>query len=118
MLDLSQLTVLASISVREALDLLNRTAEGVLLLVDERGRLRRTVTDGDLRRLLLAGHGLEASLAALPEQTSITVGEGTSAAHALALMNDRVIDHLPVVDADGRPLELMLRRELDRQIHL
>jgi dTDP-4-amino-4,6-dideoxygalactose transaminase len=118
MLDVSLLTVHAEVSVRDALDRLNRTGSGVLLLVDAAGRLLRTVTDGDLRRLLLSGAGLDASLRALPGQSPVTAKEGVSAAQALALMNERVIDHLPVLDAAGRPVEVLQRRELDSQILL
>jgi dTDP-4-amino-4,6-dideoxygalactose transaminase len=118
MLDLSSLAVDAGISVREALDRLNRSGEGVLLLVERDGRLRRTVTDGDLRRLLLSGCGLDADLRALPEQAPVTAAEGVTAAQALALMNARGIAHVPVLDREGRPVELLLRRELDAQILL
>jgi dTDP-4-amino-4,6-dideoxygalactose transaminase len=90
----------------------------VLLIVDAQGRLARTVTDGDLRRLLLAGAGLDAQLYALPEHTPTTASEGITPARALALMNQRGIDHLPVLDVAGRPIEIIARRELDAQILL
>ena len=118
MLDLTALAVDVNISVREALDRLNRTAEGVLLIVDAQGRLARTVTDGDLRRLLLAGVALDAPLRKLPEQAPTVAAEGVTPVQALALMNQRGIDHLPVLDAAGRPVELIARRELDSQVLL
>jgi len=118
MIEITPLTITTSASVREALDRLNRTGEGVLLLVDDAGRLRRTITDGDLRRLLLAGSGLETGLSALPEQSAITAVEGIAPAEALGVMNDNGIDHLPMLDAQGRPSELLLRHELDSKILL
>jgi dTDP-4-amino-4,6-dideoxygalactose transaminase len=118
MLDVANLSVDANTSLRQALDRLDRTAEGVLLLVDRNGRLLRTVTDGDVRRLLLGGASLDAKLSKLPARTPITASEAVTSVEALASMNERVIDHLPVVDAQGRPVEMMLRRELDRQILL
>lgn len=118
MLETTLLTITTSASVREALDRLNRTGQGVLLLVDDAGRLRRTITDGDIRRLLLGGLGLESGLQALPEQAPITATEEISAAQALSLMNEKGIDHLPVLDADHRPIELLLRHELDSKILL
>jgi dTDP-4-amino-4,6-dideoxygalactose transaminase len=118
MLETSPLTITTRASVREALDHLNRTGQGVLLLVDDAGRLRRTITDGDVRRLLLGGAGLESKLEALPEQSPFTAPEGVTAAQALALMNEKGIDHLPMIDAQGRPTELLLRHELDSKILL
>lgn len=118
MLDVAPVLIHAHATVLEALDQLDRTGEGVVLLVDDSGRLKRTVTDGDLRRLLLSGTGLSSTLSVLQEHVPITAPEGVTAAQALAIMNQRVIDHLPVIDADGNPVELILRRELDRQILL
>jgi CBS domain-containing protein len=118
MLETASLTITTRASLHEALDQLNRTGEGILLLVDDAGRLCRTITDGDLRRLLLAGSGMDTRLEVLPEQSPITAADGISAAEALAVMNEKSIDHLPVLDAQGRPLELLLRHELDDKILL
>jgi dTDP-4-amino-4,6-dideoxygalactose transaminase len=117
-LDIRKLTVGGTSSLLQAMDKMNLAGEGVLLLVDPDNRLRRTVTDGDLRRLVLAGSGLDVRLDALPAHTPITAREDISAGQALALMNERGIDHLPLVDAKGRPVELLLRRELDARILL
>jgi dTDP-4-amino-4,6-dideoxygalactose transaminase len=116
--DSKPLVIRRTSSIRDALKQLNDTAAGVLLLVDAQGRLARTVTDGDLRRLLLAGAGLDATLEALPEAASRNAPLGVADEEALGLLNSELIDQLPVVDADGRPVGLHLRRDLDRKILL
>jgi dTDP-4-amino-4,6-dideoxygalactose transaminase len=116
--DSKPLLIQRSTSVRDALKRLNETAVGVLLLVAQNGRLVRTVTDGDLRRLLLAGADLDASLGTLKESASRTAPFGTEEEEALALLNAEQIDHLPVVDTDGRPVGVFFRRDLDRKILL
>jgi dTDP-4-amino-4,6-dideoxygalactose transaminase len=118
MLDIDSVTIMARATLLQALDRLNKGGEGVLLLLDAEGRLRRTVTDGDLRRLLLGGAGLDATLDALPDQAAVSAAEGIPAAQAIALMNERGIDQLPLLDDAGRPVELLLRRELDKKILL
>ena len=118
MLDIAALTVHADASLMEALDRINRGGEGVLLLIDSEGRLLRTVTDGDIRRLILTGTHLDAALRVLPRQMPVTAERGISATQALVVMNERAIDHLPLIDEGGRPIELLLRRELDSQIFL
>ena len=105
-------------SVREALRNLDATGAGILLLVDEGGSLRRTVTDGDLRRLILEGVGLESLLGKLPPHASCVAPEGTSAEAALMLLNERKLDQLPVVDVRGVPVGVYLRRDVDSQILL
>jgi dTDP-4-amino-4,6-dideoxygalactose transaminase len=117
-LSVDNLIVRSSASIRSALEQLQRTGEGVLLLVDESGRLLRTVTDGDLRRLLLAGRELAESLAHLPAQTPVLARGETDQVEALGIMNARQVDQLPVVDAGARPIGLFLRRELDAAILL
>jgi CBS domain-containing protein len=60
------LCVSATCTVREALDTLERTAKGILLVLDSKGKLRRTLTDGDLRRAALARTPEDAFIAILP----------------------------------------------------
>jgi dTDP-4-amino-4,6-dideoxygalactose transaminase len=116
--DSKPLLIQRSATIRDALARLNETAVGTLLLVGADGRLARMVTDGDLRRLLLAGADLGASLGALKEGSPRTAPLGIEEEEALALLNAEQIDHLPVVDADGRPVGLYTRRDLDRKILL
>jgi dTDP-4-amino-4,6-dideoxygalactose transaminase len=116
--DIASLLVEGDTSIRDALRRLDLTGEGVLLLVAADGSLERAVTDGDLRRLLLAGATMEDGLATLPARRPITAQEGITPAAALSLMNEHGISHLPLLDAVGRPLEVLLRRELSSQILL
>ncbi|MGE4242760.1 aminotransferase class I/II-fold pyridoxal phosphate-dependent enzyme [Ramlibacter sp.] len=116
--EFAALHVPASFTLREALDRLDRTARGVLLVVHADGRLRRTITDGDLRRAALAHLPETARLDELPEHAPLTVGEDTPLSQAVALLDKHGIDHLPVVDAQGRPIDIVLRRELSQRIWL
>ena len=117
-MDLSPFLIGPSHTLMDGLRRLEASSEGILLLVDERGRLLRTVTDGDLRRLLLRGAALTDPLASLEALRSRVAAQGTTAPEALDLMNAWQIDHLPEVDADGRVCGLFLRRELDAKILL
>jgi len=116
--DLSRILIQGHETLKTALERLNHSGRTVILLVDPDGRLKRTITDGDLRRLILEGKNLDSTLAVLPEQNSWTVPEGTGPEAVLALMNRHGIDQLPVLDSEGRPVDLHLRRELDQPILL
>ena len=111
-------TVTRDTSLREALFTLDRTGAGLLLLVDGQGVLERTLTDGDLRRLILAGASLDDTLAPAPQLQSQVVSENTSRRDALDLMNRKGINHLPVVDGHGKVIAILDRREIDEQILL
>ena len=112
------LCISATCTVREALDTMERTARNILLVLDSKGRLRRTLSDGDLRRAMLAHVPESAFIATLPGQAPVTMTEQEPVALALALMDKHLIDHVPVVDAGGRPVDIVMRRELSQRIWL
>ncbi|MAD20568.1 MAG: aminotransferase [Planctomycetaceae bacterium] len=118
MKNLATILIRVEDTIRTALARLDRAGWTILLLVDEDGVLLRTVTDGDLRRLLLANRDLESTLDQLEEQHPRTVSRGASTDLVLRLMNRCQVDQVPEVDEDGRPVDLHLRREIDQPVLL
>lgn len=112
------LHVSRSTRIIDALDTLNRTGAGILLLVDHADALVRTVTDGDLRRLLLAGATINDSLSSLGPQPPVTLEAGWTRRSALQLMNRHGINHLPVLGSSGQVTSVVARRDIDEMIHL
>jgi dTDP-4-amino-4,6-dideoxygalactose transaminase len=88
------------------------------MVVDPESRLLRTVTDGDLRRARLQGLADSAPVSQLPGHSPYVVHEDANAAAVLALMDRHQIDHIPVLDAGERPIDLVFRRELTQRIWL
>lgn len=105
-------------SLREGLAAMDRAGRGVLLVVAGDGTLLRTLTDGDLRRAALQQVDGSAPLGSLPHGRPVTLDSGAGLAEAVALLDQHQIDHLPVVDAGGRPVDLVHRRELSQRIWL
>jgi dTDP-glucose pyrophosphorylase len=85
---------------------------GVALVIDGGGRLAGMVTDGDIRRALLGGAGLDAPVARhmQPNYTSVSVEAGR--AEVLDLMQSLRIHQIPVVDKDRKLLGMHLLHEL------
>ena len=98
--------------------MLDKSGFGLVLLVDANGGFERTVTDGDLRRLLLQNAGLDESLARLPVIASQVGKEGISSREALGVMIEHEIAHLPIVDADGRVISVLERDNIVQPILL
>jgi dTDP-4-amino-4,6-dideoxygalactose transaminase len=116
--DFQALCVLPACTLRDALLRMDSTAHGILLVLREDGTLRRTLTDGDLRRAML-GHLAESEpLSSLPEQAAIAVREDAGQAAVLALMDEHLIDHVPVLNATGQPVDVVFRRELSQRVWL
>jgi len=105
-------------SLLEALLRMNQTARGILLVLDDRGGLARTVTDGDLRRAILSGLTDVPLLSDLPAVRPIAVDESANSADVLRIMDEHQIDHMPVLDASIRPVDVIFRRELSQRIWL
>lgn len=118
MSDIVNLTISQTASIRDALRQLDQNGSGVLLLIDDDGRFQRTVTDGDIRRLLLDDSSLDDLLTRLAARESVVLTEGFTRQSALELMNQYSINHLPVLDSDGRVVRLLDRKEVDEQILL
>jgi dTDP-glucose pyrophosphorylase len=122
MADVADLFVTVAHSIRDAIACIDRTANGIALVVDEERRLLGTITDGDVRRAILAGVALDATVTVLLERkpdttprTPTTAPVGTPASNLLELMNRQEIAQIPLVDADGRVRDIALLRELVRE---
>ena len=113
-----KLLVTKQSSIRCAIEKLTQNQMGILLLIDEEGRLLRTVTDSDIRKLLLKNIPQEDKLAVLESKVPITVGEKVSPAGILNLMDEHAIDHVPVLDSNGCPQNLVQRQDITNAIFL
>lgn len=71
-----------------------------IALVERDGRLVGTVTDGDIRRGLISGVGVEGRVENIMNRNPISIRQGTSDDAALAMMRRMHIHQLPVVDAE------------------
>lgn len=89
-----------------------------LLLLRENGRFSCTITDGDLRRLILQGASMDDDLSGLPPIKSVVITEDMSRSNALALMDQYKVNHLPVVDDQNRVLEVLARVDISKHILL
>lgn len=118
MIDIRELEIKRNATVRDALARLDRGGAGVLLVVRDDRTFDRTVTDGDVRRLLLAGVSLGDTLESLAHIDSIVLHEGFTRHAATELLNQYGIDQLPVLDAQRKVVRLLHRRELDEKIFL
>jgi len=101
-------------TLREALQCIDAGAEGIALVVDADRKLLGTITDGDLRRAMLAGVDMDSETVAtlLGARRPVTARAGAGAGALRKLMKDHSLRHIPLVDDAGRVIELALLREL------
>lgn len=108
-------------TVRDAMSCIDRNHTGIALVVADGRRLLGTVTDGDLRRAMLADLELGAPVTLLlerqrelgePRPMPLTASAGVPPAELVALMRRFDVRQIPLVDAEERVVDVALLEEL------
>lgn len=73
----------------------------IALVVDADNRLVGVVTDGDIRRAMLDGHGIDFATEGVMNRHPLALPVGTTQEDVLNYMRRHTIHHVPLVDADG-----------------
>jgi dTDP-glucose pyrophosphorylase len=122
---LAQLVVSPESCIREVLECIDRGAQGIALVLDDERHLLATVTDGDVRRAILAGMDLELSVTELLARRDPTFQSGpvtalasTSDEALLHLMSETSLRQIPLVDEEGRVVNIALLSELVKEYEL
>lgn len=100
--DLARACMSADGDLRAALRVIDQFAHSVALITDEQGALAGLLTDGDVRRALLAGSSLEDPALPVATRTPLTCRSGSPRSLVLDLMRAKRITVVPEVDAAGR----------------
>ena len=96
-----EISITPDVSVMNALKQLDKTALQILLVVDDDARLLGTITDGDVRRAVLHGVDLQAPVCEIMQRNPVTVTPSVPRDEVVALMRDRFVHCVPVVDDSG-----------------
>ena len=110
--DINQFCLKESSTVRECMEVIEKNKEGIALVVDPQGRLIGTVTDGDIRRFILAARSLEEPVSNVMWTNPLTAPLGTSEEEVKELMNKYMVRNIPIIDKKGRPCNLMTITDL------
>lgn len=105
--DWKKARVQGSVSIRDSLVAMGAGRQHILFVVSETDRLLGTVTDGDIRRAMLRSISLDQPIETIMTTAPIMLQHGQTWAEAQALMARHDIQHLPVVDATGRIVDLL-----------
>lgn len=109
---LSNILISPESSIREALRRINDAGTQMVMVADPDRRLIGTVSDGDIRRGLLAGLSLEDAVETCMHPTPTVASPGLSRSQLLELCRAHGFHHIPIVDAERRILDLKTLDEL------
>ncbi|MGB0383235.1 MAG: nucleotidyltransferase family protein [Ardenticatenaceae bacterium] len=118
--DITNHCIAPSSSIRHAMGCINSYASTpIVLVVDEEYRLLDTITDGDIRRAILAGLDLDGPVSVLksrkvnsPYPQPVTASASTDSAALLRLMQEHSVRQVPLLDERKRVVGLMSLRDL------
>jgi dTDP-glucose pyrophosphorylase/CBS domain-containing protein len=117
---ISELFISLTASLEQVIATIDRSARiSLALIVDDEGLLVNTISDGDVRRGLLAGLRLSDPASALlpikartPHPDACTAPVGTDRKLLLEYMQGRGVRQIPLVDKNGRPVDIVILADL------
>jgi dTDP-glucose pyrophosphorylase/CBS domain-containing protein len=105
--DWTSIAVLSTDTMRNVLSVIDESAMQIALVVDDGCHLQGTITDGDIRRALLRGDGLDTPVSQFMNANPIT-GLVDEDPHSWQRTMERyTLQHLPLLDANGCIQELV-----------
>ncbi|MCZ6664284.1 MAG: nucleotidyltransferase family protein, partial [Gammaproteobacteria bacterium] len=112
MIDIEKSLLEPEATVRDALAHIEASDGKIALVVDRERRLIGTVTDGDIRRSLLAGHGVEIPVSQVMNPNPLCADLDMPDEEVLSLMRDHVVRHIPLVDGSKRIVGIRTIQEI------
>ena len=116
---LESVFIIRTATIRDAITCIDRGGRGIALVIDEVRHLIGTVTDGDVRRAMLAALDLETPVSVLLARKAgtqyskpVIANAGTGVEELLSLMRLNVLRQIPILDDDGHVIDLVLRDDL------
>ncbi len=101
------LCVAPGTTIRQTIEAITKNGYQVAMVTDGDDRLLGIVTDGDIRKALLRGAGLDTAVGESMNASPIVGHPGMAHDEAVALMRARSIRHLPVTDGGGRLVDVV-----------
>ena len=114
---MKDITVKLDITIRQAMKVLEKTAEKCLLVVDENNKLLGTLTDGDLRRSILDGVKFSEHISAsCNSEPTVLIKEKYTTEEAKQLLRDLKLDLIPIVDENNLVVEYITWLDLKDEV--
>lgn len=108
--ELKLLLISQTCTIKEAIQRLNETGRKILFVVDERDHLIGTLSDGDIRRGIITGLMMPTPVEAVMRKRfiSLTANTPNLPQEVRRLMQQHMIEQIPVLDVEGVILDVMM----------
>ena len=102
----------SSIALKEALARIDANRKRFLVIIDDNNRLLGTITDGDIRRALIAGKGLDVQVKDILKDKCIKLFTNSHIEDAIESFKNESIDFLPIVNANNELVNILTKKQL------
>lgn len=99
-------------SIFETMEIIDKSAFQIALVVDEKDKLMGIVTDGDIRRAVLRRQSLDEPITSIMNKKPVAVQAGQERHAVIAKLQDHGLSQAPVVNQDGTVIDLVLLKNL------
>ncbi len=101
-----------SARITDAVRVIEAGRRGIAVVVDDDGLLCGTVTDGDIRRAILAGNGLDSAIERAMNKAPLTAPFGSTPKHIADLLLQQALEAIPLVDSAGKFVDIVHLRDI------
>lgn len=108
-------TISPGATIKDVIQRLDKSALQIVLVINSKGSLEGTITDGDIRRGLLKGMDLNSAIDTIIHRDSFVVPPQMDREMVMQIMRANKIHQLPVVDEERRVVDLHTWDEVNSQ---
>ena len=112
MQSIQDIIVKPTITIREALVLIDRSSKQILLVTDYAGKLIGTLSDGDIRRGLLKGCDLGHTIESIYFKNPTVANVNDSKESIIRIATTKKIHQIPIIDNEGNLVGLEMLDQL------
>ncbi len=99
--------VSSSMTLRQTIEAITASSLQIALVVDENNKLLGTVTDGDIRKAILAGKDLNITAAEAMRKSPTTSSASTPRTVIIKLMREKRIHQMPILNESGQVVDVL-----------
>ena len=112
MKNIEKIKIFLDCTIKQALNVISKGGSQIAIVVDKKGKLLGTLTDGDIRSGLLRGNNLDSSIKSIYFKKPIVAKIGDTREKLLKIALSNKIHQIPIVDNYGKVIGLNILEEL------
>ena len=101
MKDWTKVTLKTSDSLETAIKVLHEVGLQIALVIDKKGKLLGTITDGDIRSAIIKQSTMKSPVSLIMNSNPLTINDKVKNEDILSLMTDKGLLHMPILNKDG-----------------